>query len=93
MQTIETRRIGQTNTRGTRYKATASGGYAVTISEPIEARSELDCHQAAATALVRQLKWGNYIHVGAAKEGEIWACAKAIFDADEACELVMTRGD
>lgn len=82
MQTIETRRIGQTNTRGTRYKATASGGLSVTISEPIEARGDLDCHQAAATALVRKLGWGMYAHVGSSPKGEIWArCERPVIFA------------
>lgn len=81
MQTIETRRICQTNTRGTRYKATASGGLSVTVPEPIEARGEMDCHQAAATALVRKLKWGAYIHVGSSPKGELWASASPITEA------------
>jgi hypothetical protein len=78
MQTIETRRIGQTNTRGTRYKATASGGYSLMIPEPIEARGELDGHQAAATRLVRKLGWGKYFHVGSSPKGEIWAATSPV---------------
>lgn len=84
MQTIETRYLTCPATLGACFKATAAGGYSVTIPDPVEATQHLDGHLAAATALVRKLGWSPYCHVGASREGEIWACAKTIFGVSPA---------
>lgn len=51
MQTIITRRIGMTDTKPTRYSATASGGLRVVISEPMECQNDIEPHIAAIRAL------------------------------------------
>jgi hypothetical protein len=55
MQAIQTKYLSATNTKGSRIKATCAAG-SVTIDYPHEL-SGMDCHAAAAKALVQKLKW------------------------------------
>ena len=73
MQTIETRSIGPTNTRGRRIIAETSGGTAWRCkAPPVECNNELDEHAHAADALRKELGWGNMRHGGTTKRGNIW---------------------
>ena len=56
MTAIITKYHGPTNTRGSRIIATANG-HRVSISYPYEL-SGIECHRAAAEALVKKMGWG-----------------------------------
>ncbi len=85
MTAIETRFLGPTNFRGSRYKATASGSnmsgekpFQVTL----EADDALDSsanHRAAATALIRKMGWtgAHYAtwYEGGTATGYVYVCA------------------
>ncbi len=73
MKAIQTKYLPATNTLGSRVKAWAEGGNAVTIPYPHEL-SGAEVHRAAAQALVDKLGWnmpfitgglpnGDYCHV------------------------------
>ena len=55
MQAIQTKYLSATNSRGSRIKATCAAG-SITIDYPHEL-SGMDCHAAAAKALVEKLGW------------------------------------
>jgi hypothetical protein len=57
MQAIITKYFGPTNSRGSRIKAQCAAG-SITIDYPHEL-SGMDCHAAAAKALVHKLGWDN----------------------------------
>jgi hypothetical protein len=56
LQSIETKKHGPTDTRGSRISATTASGIRVTIGYPYEL-SGVDCHALAAETLARKLKW------------------------------------
>jgi hypothetical protein len=57
MQAIQTKYMGPTNTKGSRIKATCAAG-SVTIDYPHELTG-MDCHAAAAKALVYKMGWND----------------------------------
>lgn len=57
MQAIVTKYFGPTNSRGSRIKAQCDAG-SITIAYPSEL-SGMDCHAAAAKALVDKLGWND----------------------------------
>ena len=59
MKAIETRYMPCTNTRGSRIKAMAEGGNAITIPYPHEL-SGAAAHAAAAVALCKKMGWTNH---------------------------------
>lgn len=73
MQTIETRYIGATNTKGSRIKATHSGGVkSVTIGFYSVDGGELEVHAAAAKALMDKLNWHGTMFGGGTERGMVW---------------------
>ena len=56
LQAIETKNLGETETRGVRIVAKTASGIKVTINYHYEL-SGVDCHAKAAEALARKLKW------------------------------------
>jgi hypothetical protein len=56
LQSIETKKLGPTDTRGSRIIAKTASGIRVTIGYPYEL-SGVDCHALAAETLARKLKW------------------------------------
>src|SRR6185437_14816907 len=97
MQSIETKYVGPTNSRGSRVKATASGGFTLTI-EWDDALNTDENHSAAARALINKLGWfhepgdtyGEWFY-GDRKDGSrIWVCtvayAKLVMDVAEEAE-------
>lgn len=71
MQTIETRYIGPTDTKGSRIKATSAGGHSVTIPYN-DAASASDCHAAAVRALMEKLDWHGRMIGDHTKRGMVW---------------------
>jgi hypothetical protein len=55
-QAISTKKIGATNSRGSRITAVTSSGIKLTIPYPYEL-SGVNCHAVAAEKLARQLEW------------------------------------
>jgi hypothetical protein len=78
LQAIETKKLGATNTRGSRIIAKTASGVKLTIGYPYEL-SGVDCHAKAAEALARNLKWiepdaafdGKYV-AGATSSGYVF---------------------
>ena len=68
MQAIITKYFGPTNTRGSRIKAQCAAG-SITIGYPYEL-SGMDCHVAAAKALVNKLGW-NDANYGGLRGGQL----------------------
>ena len=68
-QSIQTRYIRPTNTRGARIKATTSSGLSVTVSYD-HALSYADAHWPAVQELIKKyhLEWGNKFAVGASTD-------------------------
>jgi hypothetical protein len=58
MQSIVTKYIGPTNTKGARIKATSCGGFSVTVPFDYEGNE----HETAARELCKKLKW-EFSHV------------------------------
>lgn len=73
-QSIETKYIPPTATRGARVKATASGGETLTVVYGQEKTDEME-HIKALTELVNRLGWHGEWHSGAVKGGaRVWVC-------------------
>lgn len=71
MQTISTEYFGPTNSKGSRIKATASGGKSKTIPYPHELNQE-DAHRRAATTLAESLNWSGRMIQGSTKKGYVF---------------------
>ena len=74
MQAIQTRYLGQTNSRGARIKAWAAAG-SITIDYPHELNGQA-CHRVAAEALAAKFKWDCELLGGQLENGDyafIWA--------------------
>lgn len=81
MQTIETRFIGPTNSRGSRYKATCEAG-SLTLAADYRLCPE-DNHRRVARALIEKLGWkhdtergdtyGDW-YMGSTKTGYVFVC-------------------
>lgn len=84
MQAIQTKYLGPTNTKGSRIKATCAAG-SVTISYPYDL-SGMDCHAAAAKALVDKMGW-NDAHYGGLLGGQL-ADGTYVFVFDNAASKV-----
>lgn len=56
MQSVSTRFLGPTNFRGSRYKATTSGGMTLTVEADHRLGSE-ENHYRAARLLIEKLEW------------------------------------
>ena len=76
-QSIQTKYIGPTNTRGSRVSATSASGHRLTL-EWDDAMNTDDNHKAAAQALARKLDWHG-----------VWACGAT----PHGCVFVMQDGD
>lgn len=75
MQTIQTRYIGPTNTKGARIKATHSGGFkSVTVGFHSE-ETELLAHKSAANKLRELLAWDGKMIGGDTADGMVWVFA------------------
>lgn len=73
-QSIVTKYVRPTNTRGARVKATASGGASITINYGHEKNDEME-HVKALTELVNKLGWHGEWHGGAgARARRVWVC-------------------
>jgi len=72
MQTIITKYLGPTNHRGSRYKATHTGGYtSVTLDCDYSMSAEAN-HTDAAMALAEKLNWDGYYIGGHISEGMVF---------------------
>ena len=60
-QTISTRYLGPTATKGARIKAAASGSRASVTIDRVYSRNVEDCHAAAARALQAKLDWHGHL--------------------------------
>lgn len=70
MQSITTKFIGPSNTRGSRIKATTAGGSTLTI--PYCHESGHGSHSKAAIALARKLGWTGTLVEGCTKDGRVF---------------------
>ncbi len=82
MQAIETRFIGQTNTKPSRIKATACGVASLTMSKyaaeeksPDRGNHEADTHRVVAEALRDKLGWKGNLICGGTKRGYVFVFA------------------
>jgi hypothetical protein len=73
-QSIQTRYIGPTNTRGSRVSATSASGHRI-ILEWDDALNTDDNHKAAAAALAHKLDWTGRWHAGATSNGCVFVLA------------------
>ena len=93
MQTITTKYLSPTDCKGSRFKATHTGGVeSVTISRNYAVEAE-DNHRAAAHALAKKLNWqGSYIG-GHTKDGMIWVNSKPLykFNTKDGVDKVLQR--
>ncbi len=75
MQTIETKYLGTTDTKGSRFKATLSGMYrpgSVTVGYDYSLNTE-ENHWAAAKALITAMEWEfTTWHGGSTKSGMVF---------------------
>ena len=67
-QSISTKYLGATNTRGYRVKAKSSSGLSLTLSWDDALNSDAN-HKAAAEALAVKLKWSGHWVAGADRDG------------------------
>ena len=67
-QSISTKYLGATNTRGSRVKAKTSSGLSLTLSWD-DALNTDENHKAAAVALASKLKWTGRWVAGADRDG------------------------
>ena len=67
-QSISTKYLGATNTRGSRVKAKSSSGLSLTLSWDDALNSDAN-HKAAAEALAVKLKWSGHWVAGADRDG------------------------
>jgi hypothetical protein len=70
-QSIETKYLGPTNSRGSRVKAAASGGASITLPWAYDVGSEQN-HKRAAEALCRKLGWNGTYSGGSTKGGYVF---------------------
>tara|TARA_R110001599_G_scaffold49625_1_gene141653 strand:+ start:172 stop:438 length:267 start_codon:yes stop_codon:yes gene_type:complete len=79
MQTITTKYLGPTDHRGSRYKATHTGGYkTVTINSDFAVDADVN-HTNAANELATKLGWeGDYIG-GHTKDGMVFVNAAPMY--------------
>jgi len=68
---IETRYIGPTNTRGSRYKAFTESGRSVTI-HAADSLSAQENHRAAARALCDKMGWDGELLEGGSTRGYVY---------------------
>lgn len=72
MQTITTKYLGPTDHRGSRYKATHTGGYtSVTLNADHSMNAEAN-HVEAALALAEKLGWEGYYTGGHTQDGMVF---------------------
>jgi len=88
MQIIKTKYLPATNTRGSRIKATNSGGVSATIPYPYEL-SGIKCHAKAVHEVNKKLNWSGQM-VGAEIKDSQYVF---IFVNDEKSELTTLKAD
>ena len=79
MQTITTKYLGPTDYKGSRFKATHTGGFAsVTLPYDYALSPELN-HLAAANALSDKLNWDGQYVGGHTKDGMVWVNSNPMY--------------
>jgi hypothetical protein len=73
-QSIQTKYIGPTNTRGSRVSATSASGHRIVIGWDYALDTD-ENHKAAAAALARKLGWDGGWHAGATPSGCVFVLA------------------
>ena len=69
MQAITTKYLPETRTKPARIKASTPGGMCLTISYPLDDKSEEAAHTLVAKQLCEKLWWDNELVCGAIKGG------------------------
>jgi len=72
MQTIETKKLGATDHKGARIKATHNGNVHTVTTGYNHALNLDENHQDAARQLMHKLKWDGEMHGGSTKTGMAW---------------------
>jgi len=79
MQTITTKYLGPTNHKGSRFKATHTGGFtSVTLPYDYELEAE-ENHRIAARALAAKLNWEGEYTGGHTKNGMVWVNSNPMY--------------
>ena len=79
MQTITTKYLGATNTKGARMKATHTGGYTSVTESYDYALNNEDNHMVVAHMLAQKLGWdANYVG-GHTKDGMVFVDAQPVY--------------
>lgn len=76
---IQTRYIGPTNYRGSRYKAYTESGRSITINAA-DNLSSAENHRAAALALQAKMGWTDDLIEGGTKEGYVYVADPGVCD-------------
>ena len=87
MQTIETRFIPATNTKGERVKAIASGGGGSVTLQWSYSGQTVDCHFEAVKALCLKLGWLGKFVAGSTKKGFVWVFVESHGHTEEQFEV------
>ena len=82
MQYITTKYFGPGNVKGSRFKATASGGTSMTVSYNYALTAEKN-HRAAAMALAEKLNWHGDWVAGHGDAGNVYVCRPYHGEQDE----------
>jgi hypothetical protein len=64
MQTITTKFLGATDTKGSRISARTTAGHVIVVPYPHEASTGTEAHSHAALALARRLNWSGTLAGG-----------------------------
>ena len=84
MQTITTKYLSATNTKGARMKATHTGGY-TSVTEGYDwALNNEDNHMVVAHMLAQKLKWDATYVGGHTKEGMVFVDAQPVYSFNTA---------
>lgn len=72
MQSISTKYVGASNTRGARIKATSASGISVMVPFDYGMATEVEAHGLAAQALAKKLGWSGVMVAGSTKDGHVF---------------------
>ena len=83
MQSITTKYLGPSNTRGAKIKASSASGISVMVPYDHSAPSDVENHGQAAQALAKKLGWTGEMIGGSTKDGFVF-----VFDSGHKIRLL-----
>jgi len=72
MQSITTKYVGPSNTRGARIKATSASGISAVVPFDYGMATEVEAHGLAVQALAKRLGWSGTMIAGSTKDGYVF---------------------